>query len=181
MKNSFEKPRYPGELGDRRHYNRLVFISSPYRPESDDPAEQSREILRNIKLAKIGCKIAVDLGCAPFAPHLLYPQFLNERDPEMRKAGMKIGLQFLNFCDEMWVLGRKITDGMAEEIAAAKANGIPIFIMDHPESGEERLLKAIFGDKVESEADQLLREAVSAAGSNNVDDGNDGNEAADDD
>ena len=169
MEDSFENPRYPGEFGDSKHYNRLVFISSPYRPESDDPAERSREILCNIKLAKIGCKIAVDRGCAPFAPHLLYPQFLNEHDPEARRAGMKIGLQFLNLCDEMWVLGRKITDGMAEEIAAAKANDIPIFIMDHPESGEERLLKAIFGDKIESDADWLLREALGGNDKNSTD------------
>ena len=169
MEDSFENPRYPGEFGDRKHYNRLVFISSPYRPESDDPAEQAREILRNIKLAKIGCRIAVERGCAPFAPHLLYPQFLDEHDPEARKAGMKIGLQFLELCDEMWVLGRKITDGMAEEIAAAKVNGIPIFMMDHPESGEERLLKAIFGDKVKSDADQLLRETVGRIFENDTD------------
>ena len=173
MDSNFENPRYPGEFGDDKHYNRLVFICSPYRPESDDPEEQSREILRNIKLARIGCKIAVSRGCAPFAPHLLYPQFLDERDDEQRKAGMKIGLQYLNLCDEMWVLGMKITEGMAAEIAAANANGIPIFMMEHPESGEERLLKAIFGDKVESDADQLLREALggSRAGGSHADNG----------
>lgn len=119
MDRDYEYPRYPGEFGNHEHYNRLVFICSPYRPESDNPAEQSRELLRNIKLAKIGCKIAVGRGCAPFAPHLLYPQFLNDHDKESREAGMKIGLQFLHLCDEMWVLGRKITEGMAAEIEAA--------------------------------------------------------------
>ena len=55
----------------------------------------------------------------------LYPQFLDDRDSEERDAGKKCGLQFLNLCDEMWDLGRKITQGMAAEIAAANANGIP--------------------------------------------------------
>lgn len=160
MDRDYEYPRYPGEFGNHEHYNRLVFICSPYRPESDDPAEQSRELLRNIKLAKVGCKIAVKRGCAPFAPHLLYPQFLNEHDKESREAGMKIGLQFLHLCDEMWVLGRKITEGMAAEIEAANADGIPIFMMEHPESAEDRLLKAIFGEKYESDVDRLLRETV---------------------
>ena len=36
---------------------------------------------------------------------------------------MKIGLQYLNLCDEMWVLGMKITEGMAAEIAAALRRG----------------------------------------------------------
>ena len=158
MEDYFERPRYPGELGDRKNYNRLVFICSPYRPQSDDPAEQARELLRNIKLAKIGCRIAVEHGCAPIAPHLLYPQFLDDRDPEERDAGKKCGLQFLNLCDEMWVLGRKITQGMAAEIAAANANGIPIFVLEHPESTEERILKELFKDRYKSEADRLYQE-----------------------
>jgi len=160
MEDYFEHPCYPGELGDRKNYNRLVFICSPYRPQSDDPAEQARELLRNIKLAKIGCRLAVEHGCAPIAPHLLYPQFLDDRDPEERDAGKKCGLQFLNICDEMWVLGRKITQGMAAEIAAANANGIPIFVLEHPENTEERILKELFKDRYKSEADRLYQETA---------------------
>ena len=82
MEDYFERPRYPGELGDRKNYTRLVFICSPYRPQSDDPAEQARELLRNIKLAKIGCRLPLNTAVPPITPHLLYPQFLDDRDPE---------------------------------------------------------------------------------------------------
>jgi len=60
----------------------------------------------------------------------------------------------------MWVLGRKITQGMAAEIAAANANGIPIFVLEYPESTEERILKELFKGKYKSEADRLYQETA---------------------
>ncbi len=64
---------------------------------------------------------------------------------------MKMGVQLLLLCDEVWVLGRRISEGMGNEIAIATEEGIPVFILENPASSEERLLKAIFGAKAHDE------------------------------
>jgi len=151
MEYGTERVRYPGQYGSREHYNRIVFICSPYRPEAEEPEEKADELLRNIHLARLGCKTAVRRGCTPIAPHLIFPQFLKDEKPEDREAGMKMGVQLLLLCDEVWVLGRRISEGMGNEIAIATEEGIPIFILENPASSEERLLKAIFGAKAHDE------------------------------
>ena len=49
---------------------------------------------------------------------------------------------------------------MAAEIAAANVNGIPIFVLEHPESTEERILKELFKGRYKSEADRLYQETA---------------------
>lgn len=55
-----------------------VFICSPY----------AGDIKRNTINAKRYLKFAVDEGAIPFAPHLLYPQVLDDSDPEQRRLGL---------------------------------------------------------------------------------------------
>lgn len=71
-------------------------------------------------------RFAVVSGAIPFAPHLLYPQVLDENDPSERELGIFFGMVWLGKCDELWVFGRHISNGMAREIAQAKKRGIPI-------------------------------------------------------
>lgn len=120
---------------------KLVFICSPYRADDDDPLERVKTIQRNIQMARTGCRIAVERGFIPIAPHLYFPQFLRE-DTE-REIGIGMGLHMLSMCDELWVLGRKVSDGMAKEISCARELGLPVRIMEHPETGAERLMKAV--------------------------------------
>jgi hypothetical protein len=120
---------------------KLVFICSPYRADDDDPLERAKTIQRNIQMARTGCRIAVERGFIPIAPHLYFPQFLRE-DTE-REIGIGMGLHMLSMCDELWVLGRKVSDGMAKEISCARELGLPVRIMEHPETGAERLMKAV--------------------------------------
>lgn len=68
--------------------------------------------------------MAVESGCAPFAPHLLYPQFLNEDDLAQRDLGISLGLRFMEACDEIWVyVGDGISDGMRRELEHARMLG----------------------------------------------------------
>ena len=55
-------------------YRPLVFISSPY----------AGDIGRNTERARGYCRFAVSKNCIPIAPHLLYPQFMDEDDPAQR-------------------------------------------------------------------------------------------------
>ncbi len=116
-----------------------VYICSPYRSYQKDPAERVREIEGNLKLARKGCRIAVERGYMPIAPHLYFPQFLNEATEG--DVGIEAGLELLKGCKEVWVLGRRISDGMADEINEAKELGIPVKVIEKPETASERLMK----------------------------------------
>lgn len=86
---------------------KTVFICHPF---------QNKE--KNIESTKRYCKYAAALGYNPFSPALHYPQFLDESDQSQRELGMQFGIQILQFCDELWICGDRITDGMHEEIEA---------------------------------------------------------------
>ncbi len=55
-------------------YRPLVYICSPY----------SGTITKNVKRARKLCRFALDIGAIPLAPHLLYPQFMDDENPEER-------------------------------------------------------------------------------------------------
>lgn len=93
-----------------------VFICSPF---AGDVAINTMRTIRYMRFAVIK-------GAIPFAPHLLYPQVLDEDDPSERELGLFFGMVWLGKCDELWVFGRNISGGMAREIAKAKKRGIPI-------------------------------------------------------
>ena len=69
-------------------------------------------------------------GNIPFAPHLLFPQFLNDGNLYDRETGMVMGLSMLTKCAEVWVFGDNHTPGMRREIKKAKLKHIPIRYFD---------------------------------------------------
>lgn len=93
-----------------------VFICSPFAGDIDGNTKRALRYMR----------FAVVRGAIPFAPHLLYPQVLDEADPSERELGLFFGMVWLGKCDELWVFGRHISNGMAREIAKAKKRGIPV-------------------------------------------------------
>jgi hypothetical protein len=103
-----------------------VFICSPYAPVSEDPVEREKELEENKDLALCANVCAVTKGNIPYAPHLYFPQFLDDSDPDQRDIGMLMGLQWLKECDEIWVIGERTSKGMEKEILQAQRWGIPI-------------------------------------------------------
>ena len=65
-------------------------------------------------------RFAVETGYIPIAPHLLFPQFLNDGDPAERELGLFFGNALMSKCSEVWVFGSRISDGMAAEIKRAR-------------------------------------------------------------
>lgn len=68
-----------------------------------------------------------------FAPHLYFTQFYNDTIPEQREKGLEMGLAMLEKCEELWVMGTHISQGMRGEIAHAKSLGIPIYNVEMPD------------------------------------------------
>ena len=87
--------------------NRFAYICSPYR---DNPRV-------NVMRVRQYCRFAVSKGRIPLAPHLYFPQFMSEAAE--REKAMSMNLELLKLCDEVWVFGDKITEGMEAEIAHA--------------------------------------------------------------
>lgn len=100
--------------------NKLIFVSSPYAPRGLWTKAD------NVELAKKLCQVVVLLGHIPIAPHLLYPQFLDDENPVERDIGMMASLTLIPLCDELWYYpDRGLSLGMKEELEKADAELIP--------------------------------------------------------
>lgn len=102
-------------------YRPLVYVASPFAGDTE----------YNISKARGYCRFAVAKGCIPIAPHLLYPQFMDDDDKEQRELGLFFALILLGKCDELWVFGERVSDGMAAEISKAKKRGMPVKYFNH--------------------------------------------------
>lgn len=81
------------------------------------------ERIRNRKYARWLTREAIRIGYTPITPHLYLTQALDDKDPDQRQAGLKMGLCLLDVCDYMLV-GTKygINAGMQAEIEKAVRN-----------------------------------------------------------
>jgi hypothetical protein len=113
-----------------RKRKKIVFICSPF----------AGDIEGNTRRAKRYGRFAVTEKVVPIIPHLMYPQFLEEDDPEERQLGIDMGLTLLGKCQELWVFGNRISSGMGVEISKAKRWNIPIryFSTECVERGGEK-------------------------------------------
>lgn len=107
---------------------KLVYICSPLRGAIEE----------NIKKAHRYCEYAAGCDVIPLAPHTIFTAYLQDTIPEQRVQGLKMGLELLKRCDEIWVCGDKISQGMQGEIDLATKLHIPtIYVLGH--HIEERL------------------------------------------
>ena len=79
----------------------------------------------NIENAKRYARYALECGMAPFIPHF-YALILNDDNEEERNLGMQAGISLLWVCDEVWVFGDEITEGMKKEIIFAEKLNIKV-------------------------------------------------------
>ena len=93
-----------------RAFRPIVYICSPY----------AGDIKANVAAARRYSRFAVDKGYIPIAPHLLFPQFLDDANPKERQLGLFFGNALMSKCSEIWVFGSHISTGMEAEINRAK-------------------------------------------------------------
>lgn len=115
-------------MKDQNNTQKHVYICSPLRPVSTGPILRANELIDNLKLAKDACTFAALRSCDPVAPHLFYPQFLDDNDPTERALGMELGIRALRACDELWIISPRISSGMSAEIREAQKCGIPVLV-----------------------------------------------------
>jgi hypothetical protein len=93
-----------------RAFRPIVYICSPY----------AGDIEKNVNAARSYSRFAMDKGFIPVAPHLLFPQFMDDTDPQERKLGLFFGNALMSKCSEVWVFGSTISPGMQVEIKRAR-------------------------------------------------------------
>jgi len=99
-----------------------VIIATPYKGKTES------EIIANVEYARQAMMDSIRRGESPFAPHLLYPQVLDDGIRVQREMGMACGLNWIHAADNLIVytdLG--ISDGMKAEIALANRIGLKVF------------------------------------------------------
>ncbi len=84
---------------------KVIFVCSPFQGKKE-----------NIEKAKRYCRYVVDLGYIPIAPHIYFSQFMDDLNPDDRRKALDMNKKLLEFCDELWIFGDKITEGMKIEI-----------------------------------------------------------------
>lgn len=97
-------------------YRPLIYVCSPL----------SGNIAANQRSARRYCRFAVDSGCIPLAPHLYFPQFMDDGNQTERDLALFMDIVLLSKCSELWVFGERISKGMSMEIEKAKHKGQPI-------------------------------------------------------
>lgn len=92
-------------------YRPIVYICSPY----------AGNVKQNVRRAQAYCRFAVQKNCVPIATHLLFPQFMDDTDPAQRQQALFMSRLLLTKCNEVWVFGETISQGMASEIRKAES------------------------------------------------------------
>ena len=104
------------EKAAKRAYRPLVYICSPFAGDTEENTQKARRYSR----------FAVRSSAIPLAPHLLFPQFMDDTKPAERALAMFMNLVLLGKCDQVWVFGGTVSEGMAAEIEKAEKRDMVI-------------------------------------------------------
>ncbi len=107
------------------HYRdlKVVYIAHPLSGPDRDA---------NIARASRWCAWAFKSGYAPVADWIVLASQLDE---SYREPGLRADCALIKRCDEIWLCGGRVSEGMRVEAAAAKLVGVPV--RDLTEIGEE--------------------------------------------
>jgi hypothetical protein len=107
---------------------KFIYISSPYRADTPEDTEQNKQV------ALAACEEAYRFGLLtgnkiiPLTPITNFP-YLNNDKPEEREQAFRMGITLMSNCDELWIAGDRISEGMRSEIRAAHRLGKPVYSM----------------------------------------------------
>ena len=123
---SYEAMTNVAKADKQSAFRPLVYICSPFSGDEEGNTLKARRYSR----------FAVDQGAIPIAPHLLLPQYMDEKTE--RELAMKMDMVLLAHCLELWVFGSFISEGMEAEILRAKQKKMKIRYFTEDLKEEER-------------------------------------------
>lgn len=96
---------------------RRIYLASPYRGDVEANKLYARRCQAD----------SLSRGEAPFTPHLLYTQSLDDDVADERAIGMRAALAWLPVCDALVLYtDRGVSGGMEAEAQQARQLGIPV-------------------------------------------------------
>ena len=98
------------------------------------------DVESNLKKVRTYTEYALRCGTAPVVPHF-YAECLDDNDSKDREVGLAAGMSLLWLCDEVWVFGDTVTDGMSAELKFCKNLNIRVRKIT-----EKEIQKAIGGN-----------------------------------
>lgn len=102
-------------------YRPLVYVCSPFAGDTR----------ANVALARCFSAALVERGCIPVTPHLLFPQFMDDADPDARELAMFMGRIVMSKCEQVWIYAPQVSAGMHEEARWARHLDLPITFVNH--------------------------------------------------
>lgn len=100
----------------KARFKPIVYVCSPYAGDIENNTANARRF----------CRFAVDSGSIPIAPHLFFPQFMDDSNEHERELAMFMNIALMSKCAEVWVFGEHISKGMAAEIRIAEEKQRPV-------------------------------------------------------
>lgn len=92
---------------------RRIYICAPLKGDIEG----------NVKRAIRYARYVFQCGAVPVVPHF-YALCLDDAIPEERKTGMEAGRSLLWICDELWIFGDVVTEGMAKELQFCRSMNV---------------------------------------------------------
>lgn len=125
---------------------KLVYIAAPLTPTSDEVAREARAFPdwreswvvdtareANRARAQRWCSWAARQGVSPCATWIVLSAW--DETPENRALGLACDFAAIERCDELWLVGGRVSPGMAAEAEHARQHGVVVVDLTH--MGEE--------------------------------------------
>ena len=97
------------ETASKPAFRPLVYICAPYSGDVEANKERAADF----------AAYAYRKGNIPLTAHLLFP-FMDDADEEERRTATFMDIVLMGKCQEVWVLGDRVSSGMRREIGVAK-------------------------------------------------------------
>ena len=119
---------------------KFAFICHPLKNDSEKSFGENIEEVKNI------CRDIYEKhkGTIPIAPHLYFPQFMDDNNKKERADGLEFDYALIKSlkCD-IWVYGHKISENMLKEIKLGVELSLPI---ECKEKSLERILEKVLSE-----------------------------------
>ena len=109
---------------------KLVYLAHPLGAKRHDGSVDHLGILQNIEQAKRWFKWACDNYWPDYAFNatwIMNCEVYNDANAEDRERGMQRNYAHIQHCDELWLLGPRISQGMEDEARFARRCLLPVY------------------------------------------------------
>lgn len=110
---------------------KLVYIAHPVSGDVPRNLMQGREFVQRAYMADV----------APLAPWITGCEVLDDNDPVQREIGLLCDETTVTRCDEIWLCGPRVSEGMKRELAIAEAIGLTVRRFEMPADITEVYIK----------------------------------------